>query len=450
MENLILEIEELLRIISNIAWPVFIPFLILVGIYVSVQVIFNIRHLTTERSKLNFKYIIPQTSVTLGAMVGTGTIIGFLGALSKLSISGQIYVEAVAIWALIGSIVLIPISYCETLIAKIVNLSPREYIGKFISKNAGEMYVLSLIFLYVFAIGGVQFTGIDAIMITALDKVSNIELSPIQRYIYIVIPIIGIVSIVIFNKREKIFIKSMIGMILVAIAFYFVFFGLFTLKTAHYIPTFIERMIVGFKNPTSILFGIPLGLIFGMQRVIQIAEPGLGTLAMAASKSEASPRVAGFISLTLTMTLVVVSIIVTSYIASYGMNEGTISLSTKGVYKLVSYFETVISVTGNFGFMILFIFIVLSGMTTLLGGYFLLNNILDNSKYKNNIIYIILVFMGSVLAIFKFDMIFNILDLLLLISIGLNISALAMFAEFEWSKYKIRDYNFKISNNKVS
>ncbi len=58
--------------------------------------------------------------------------------------------------------------------------------------------------------------------------------------------------------------------------------------------------------------------------------------------------------------------------------------------------------------------------------------------------------MGSVLAIFKFDMIFNILDLLLLISIGLNISALAMFAEFEWSKYKIRDYDFKISNNKVS
>lgn len=183
MENFILGIEEILRIISNIAWPVFIPFLILVGIYVSVQVIFNIRHLTTEKSKLNFKYIIPQTSVTLGAMVGTGTIIGFLGALSKLSISGQIYVEAVAIWALIGSIVLIPISYCEALIAKIVNLSQKEYIGKFISKNAGKAYVVSLIFLYVFAIGGVQFTGIDAIMITALDKVSNIELTSIQRYI---------------------------------------------------------------------------------------------------------------------------------------------------------------------------------------------------------------------------------------------------------------------------
>ncbi|MGL4914295.1 MAG: hypothetical protein ACRC3Y_17880 [Romboutsia sp.] len=445
MDKILLQIEELISIISNVIWPVFIPFLILVGMYVSIQVIFNIRHLTTTECKLNFKYVIPQASVTLGAMMGTGTIIGFLGALSKLSLSGQIYVEAVGLWALIGSIILVPISYCETLIAKIVNLSPREYIKNFVSKEASIFYVVSLILLYVFAIGGVQFSGIDAIMITALNRVSNIQLTEIQRYIYISVPIIILIAVIILNNREKVFIKYMIGMVLATVVVYFIFFGLFTAKTHYYIPVFIERMVIGFKNPTSMLFGIPLGLIFGMQRVIQIAEPGLGTLAMAANKSDASPRVAGFISLILTMTLIVVSIIVTSYIASYGIHEGIITFSAKGVQKLVLYFETVISVTGNFGLIILFIFIVLSGMTTLLGGYFLLNNILTKNKKRNNVIYLLLISLGSMLAVFRFDMIFNILDILLFISIALNITALAMFTEFEWNKYKIRDYIFSKS-----
>ncbi|MGL6106047.1 hypothetical protein [Romboutsia sp.] len=448
MKFIILEIETFIRSASNILWMVFIPFLILVGIYVSVHVIFNIRKYTTQEMKLNVKYVIPQASVTLGAMVGTGTIIGFLGAFSRLSGIGQIYVESVAIWALIGSIILVPISYCETLIAKVVNLSPKDYIEKFFSKGASKLYVVSLILLYVFSIGGVQFTAIDGIMITAMDRIANIELSVYERYLYIAIPVILLVIAIIYNKKEKVFIKSMIGMILVAMFVYIVFFGMFISKTNHYIPIFIDRMIIGFKNPTSLLFGIPLGLVFGMQRVIQIAEPGLGTLAMAAIKTDSSPRAAGFISLILTATLVVVSIIVTSYVASYGMYEGIISFSAKGVYKLVSYFNTVIMVTGNFGFIIFFIFIVLSSLTTLLGGYFVLNNILEENKHRNNSIYIVLLAMGSLIGIFNFDMIFNILDILLLISIGLNISALAMFVEFEWSKYRIKDYTYKKSSNK--
>ena len=451
MEIAIQQIESLIRNASYILWMIFIPFLILVGLYVSVQVIFNIKKHTTIKTKLNIKNVIPQTAVTLGAMMGTGTIIGFIGALSRLSATGQIYVESIAIWALIGSLILVPISYCETLIAKVINLSPKEYISKFFSKKAGSIYVVSLILLYVFAIGGVQFSAIDGIMITALDRIGNIELSIVKRYMFITIPVIALVMTIILNKREKIFIKSMIGMILVAMIIYIIFFGLFISKTHDYIPTFIERMIIGFKNPTSLLFGIPLGLIFGMQRVIQIAEPGLGTLPIAAVKSDSGPREASFVSLILTITLVVVSIIVTSYIASYGMHEGIITFSTQGVYKLVSYFDTVIEVTGSFGFIIFFIFIVLSSLTTLMGGYFLLTNIVENSNNKKNIIYLTLLTMGSIIGVFKFELIFNILDIFLLISIGLNISSLAMFTEFEWGKYKIKEHSNKNSSaNRVA
>lgn len=440
MENILSYLETLTKIISNVVWPVFIPFLLLLGIYICAQVMLNIRSLTTKKSSLNLKYIVPQASVALGAMMGTGTIIGFISALSNLAISGQVHVEAVAIWALLGSLILIPISYCETLIAKIVGMEPKEYIKAFVCKGAAKVYMVALILLYVFAIGGAQFSGIEAIMITTLDKVFSIELNELQRYLYIVIPLIGIIAIIVLKNRQDVFIKCMIGMILVAVIIYFVFFGLFAAKTSSYIPVFIERAIIGFKNPVSMILGIPLGLIFGMQRVIQIAEPGLGTLALASMKSDSNPRVAGTISLILTTTLVFVSIVVTSYIASYGLDRGIITFSEVGVYRLISYFETVISVTGSFGFTILFIFIVLSGMTTLLGAYILLSNLIEKETIKKNIIYISLLVVAGALSVFKFDVLFNLLNILLFIATSVNITALAMFTEFEWSKYKIKNY----------
>ncbi len=443
MVNILWNLETITNIISNVVWPVFIPFLLLMGIYICIQVFFYIKNNTTIKCELNSKHIVPQACVALGAMMGTGTIIGFLGALSTLAVSGQVYVEAVALWALLGALVLIPISYCETLVAKVVAMEPKEYIKKFVCKEASVIYVISLVSLYVFAIGGVQFSGIEAIMITTLDRLFYIELNDIQRYVYILIPLIGIITVIVLKNRQDIFIKSMVSMILIAVSIYFIFFGIFVYKTSSYIPIFIDRVIIGFKNPVSMILGIPLGLIFGIQRVIQIAEPGLGTLALASMKTDSSPRIAGIISLILTTFLIVVSIIVTSYIASYGVNEGIITFNEIGVQKLVSYFNTVIEVTGNFGFIIFFIFIILSGLTTLLGGYILLDNLLDNKYNNKNYIYISILLLSSGLAVFKFNIIFNLLNILLFIATGLNITALAMFVEFEWKKYKINKYSYK-------
>ena len=438
MENILHKLNYITMVTSNIIWPVFIPFLLLTGIYICAQVILNIKYLTTEKREFSIMHLIPQASVSLGAMMGTGIIIGFLGALSSLYISGQIYVEAVALWALIGSLVLIPISYCETLVAKIINMAPRDYISKFISKQAAKIYVVAIILLYVFAIGGVQFSGIDAIIITSLDKLGGIELTQMQRYLFVIIPIICILSVVVLKNRQDLFIKSMVSMILLAAVAYFIFFGIFLIKTYNYVPNFINRMIIGLKNPVSILFGIPLGLIFGMQRVIQIAEPGLGTLPLAAMKINSTPRVAASISAIMTTFLVVVSVLVTSYIA---LNENIISFASNSAERLVSYFETVISVTGIFGLTILSIFIILSGLTTLLGSYYLLSL---SSKGKNkNAIYLGLLLVAGMLSIFNFEILFNLLNILLFIATSLNIGALAMFAEFEWSKYKVNKSNIE-------
>lgn len=443
MEVFLSKLSNITIILSNIIWPFFIPFLLLIGIYICAQVILNIRPLTTKKCKFNILHIIPQISVSLGAMMGTGIIIGFLGALSTLYMGGQVYVEGVALWALLGSLVLIPISYCETLIAKIVNMPPREYIAKFLSNRAAKIYAVSLILLYVFAIGGVQFSGIDAIITTTLNKVAGIKINELQRYLFIIIPIICILAVVLIKNRQDIFIKSMISMILIASTTYFIFFGIFLSKTFDYLPIFIDKMVVGFTNPVSMLFGIPLGLIFGMQRVIQIAEPGLGTLALAATKTDLDPRVSASISAIMTSFLVVVSVLVTSYIASYGLNINIISFEEGSLQRLVSYFETAISVTGIFGLVVLLIFIILSGMTTLLGSYYLLCQISKDKLINKNIIYLVLLIISGILSIFKFEILFNLLNILLFVSTSLNIGALAMFVEFEWSKYKIRENNIK-------
>lgn len=438
MDQILSQLNYITMVISNIIWPIFIPFLLLIGIYICAQVLLNIKSLTTEKCKFNIIHLIPQASVSLGAMMGTGIIIGFLSALSNLYISGQLYVESVALWALLGSLVLIPISYCETLVAKIVNMAPRDYISKFVSNKAAKIYVATLILLYVFAIGGVQFSGMDAIIITTLNKVSGIELTQLQRYLFIIIPIIGVITLIILRNRQDSFIKSMISMILVAAGAYFIFFGIFLSKTYSYIPLFIERMILGFTNPVSMLFGIPLGLIFGMQRVIQIAEPGLGTLPLAAVKTSLNPRVAAAISATMTTFLVVISVLVTSYIASYGLNSNIISFTEDTSKRLASYFETVVNVTGWFGLVILLIFILLSGMTTLLGSYYLLSLSSRNKEKNKNIIYLSLLLLAGILAIFKFEILFHLLNILLFVSTSLNIGALAMFTEFEWNKYKLK------------
>ena len=55
----------------------------------AVRSIVIIQKKATEPAKLNIKNVIGPASISLGAMIGTGAIIGVLGALSKLSANGQ-------------------------------------------------------------------------------------------------------------------------------------------------------------------------------------------------------------------------------------------------------------------------------------------------------------------------------------------------------------------------
>ena len=114
MHDILLQVEHLITKVSDAIWPVFLPFILVVGAIMSVRSIVIIQKKATEPAKLNMKNVIGPASISLGAMIGTGAIIGVLGALSKLSSNGQANIEAMAVWALIGSLIMLPVSYSET------------------------------------------------------------------------------------------------------------------------------------------------------------------------------------------------------------------------------------------------------------------------------------------------------------------------------------------------
>lgn len=430
-------LENVIGTISGFIWPIFLPFMLIAGAYMSLRMIFKVQRASTEKAKVKLKNVIGPASISLGAMIGTGAIIGVLGSLSNLVGQGQVHLEAMAIWAIIGAVVMVPVSYAETLGSKIMKKAPKEYIAMLLSPKFALIYTLGFATLYIFGFGGFQFSGIDSVVTIITNKYSAMELTKIQRYMFIVIPVLLIIAIIVLSKKHSVFINSMTYMIGTAVVAYFAFFIFFVAKTSGYIPTYINGMAEGMKNPVNAMLGVPLGFILGMQRVLQTAETGLGALAMAAEESDSEPREAAIISLIPTIVTIFVSILVTSYIASYGLSKGIIKYPADSVERLAGYFETATYITGNFGLIVLSLFTVLSALTTLLGSYFFLNQLFQNKENTNIAIYLIIMITAGTLAVFGFNIIFDAVDLLLFVVGGINVTALAVFVTKKWKEYEL-------------
>ena len=443
MENILLQLEHAITAISEAVWPVFIPFMLIVGATMAIRSIFIIQKQATTPSKLNMKNVIGPASISLGAMIGTGAIIGVLGALSKLSANGQPFIESMAIWALLGSAVMLPVSYSETLNSKIMKKTPKEYISSLLHPSLGKLYAVAFVALAVFGFGGFQFSGIDSVAATILGEEFGIELSLVQRYLFIVVPVIIVVALLVLSKKHELFMNAMTYMIGTAVVGYFIFFIMFVFKTSDYIPVFFDRMIQGLSNPVGAMFGVPLGLILGMQKVLQTAETGLGALAMAAQEADTEPREAAMISLLPTAVTVFVSIVVTSYIASYGVNAGTLHLvdetgaAASTVQRLAGYFATAEHVVGIFGLIVLSAFTVLSALTTILGSYYYMTKLFKQNPINQNIaIYLALVVLAGTLAVFGANVVFEAVDLLLFVLYTRSRVALAVFTFKHWEQFK--------------
>ena len=434
------QLEAVITGISNAVWPVFLPFMLIVGAFTSIRTIFMIQKKATRPAGLKFKNIIGPASISLGAMIGTGAIIGVLGALSKFYASGEVNVESMAIWALIGACIMVPVSYSETLNSKIMGKGPKEYIGELINPKLGMVYAVCFVALAVFGFGGFQFSGIDSVAKLVTDQFMGMNLTLVQRYMFIVVPVIAVVAALVLSKKHEIFMNAMTYMIGTAVAGYFIFFTLFVIKTSGYIPTYFANVLEGMTNPVNGFSGIMLGFVLGMQKVLQTAETGLGALAMAAQEADTQPREAAMISLIPTIITVVVSIVVTSYIASYGIDAGIITFQGGAAERLAEYFGTAQQVTGMFGLVVLCAFTVLSALTTILGSYYYMTKLFKQNHINKNIaIYLVLIIAAGTLAVFGANVVFEAVDLLLFVLCGINVTALAIFTIKKWKDYVITD-----------
>jgi Na+/alanine symporter len=449
MESILTQLEHIVASTSDVIWPIFLPFILLVGAFTGLKTIFVVKNQATEESKLNIKNIVGPASISLGAMIGMGSVIGMLGALSKYSASGEIKVEAIAIWALIGSCIMVPVSYAETLNSKLMKKTPKEYIGELINPKLGMVYAICFVAMSAFGYSGFQFSGINSVAAITSAKF-GFELSQLQRYFFIVLPLIAAIAVLVLSKKHEIFMNAMTYMIGTAIVLYFTFFMIFVFKTADHIPVYLSNMIEGMLNPVNGISGMILGFVLGMQKVILAAETGLGALAMAAQEADTKPREAALISLIPTLVTVFVAIIITTYIASYGLNvAGTMDFANSNeVQRLNQLFATAKYVVGGFGEFVLTMFTILSALTTILGAYYYMGKLFKNNSVNKNIaIYLTLITISGTLAVFGANVVFEAADLLLFVLSGLNVTALAIFTINKWKAYKL---DSKDSNRKVS
>lgn len=436
MSKILENIKFTIDVIYEYLWPIFIVFLLLFGVYLSFKVIFIIQRKTTEKAKVKKKNLIASTFITLGAMIGTGSTIGILTSLSLLAQRGQMRLESMVIWALIGVIVMIPFAYSETLCSKVMKQSPRDYISMLLSPAMSFIYAIAFIILYVFGFVGFQFRGVDSVVSIIVSTYFDWSLTMQERLLFIIIPIIVIVTIILCTKSQEILLNSITFLMGIALIIYSLFFLVFIIKTSEHLPTYVSNMITGLRNPINMGFGIPLGMIIGMQSIVQSSEIGIGTLSMSAYELDSEPREAAKISIITILISFLISVLTTSYITSYGMNEKIIDFPTDSLNRLGLYFQTVSSVTGSFGLVILSLFTVLTILSTLLSSYYFISVLFENSETINILICFILIVGAGTLAILGYEIVFQVVNLLLFIVAAINIFALTSFAHGYWYRYK--------------
>ncbi|WOO87931.1 hypothetical protein RZE82_03105 [Mollicutes bacterium LVI A0039] len=430
--------EELIGSTSSVIWSIFLPVLIIMSIVISVLFFTKVQNKTTKKSKINPKDIIAPAAISMGAMIGTGAIIGVLGSMMGIATNGQMYFEAIAGWALIGAVILLPLCYIETLVCKTTKQSPKNYISKFLNPRMGAIYAYAFILLYVFGFGGFQVQGINSAITIIVENFFAISTTPMMRYVVLVVPLLLIVSAIVLAKKHEVFINSMALMIGVAVVMYIIMVIIFITKTTEYVPVYIGNIWQGMTNPITAGIGLPIGFTVAVQRLTQTSEPGLGALAMSTMDSDSEPRSAGLIALIPAITTVFIAIFVTSYITSYGSSVGLIDLMAgDSLVALRGYFDTCFEVAGYFGLFTITIFTVLSGITSLLGSFYFLNVLLDRTENQNIAIYITLIFIAGTLAVFGGAIIFEAVDLLLFVVTGINVAAIFKYVILNYKEYLI-------------
>lgn len=429
---------NIVAFVSKYLWNLFLPLIILASIFVNYKMI-RFRGIISKKDKTKWKLSKMKSalSISLSSKIGTGAIIGVLAAMWKTSNNG-VGGESIVLWVFIGMFLLVPLTYSEVLFSQVTRMNPRKFIDKYVGKKAGAMYAICLVILYSFGFVGFQMTGIQSVINIFSKQNFNYEFTQNGRLLFIVLPILLVVSIIVITKSHKIFINTLGSLVSIIILLYGMFFISFVFSTRSFIPNYFSEIWKDFINFKSASIGIPIGLIIGLQRIIQISETGLGTSALASSDAENSPRREAFIQMLSTIITTFIAVVITSYVFMYGRYNLGIALTGDGFHRISGYLSSIITVTGYLGEGIIMIFFILSGLTTVLGSFHFLNITINASENKRILFYLSLITLSGILSIANFDVIFDASDLLMFIVASINILAMVIFVSKHIDKFNIK------------
>jgi len=419
-------LSAIINQLSSTLWNFLIPFLLVIVVFLTIKH-FKHHKLLLPKEKIDYKSVFGQLSVGMGSMIGTGAVVGVLGAISKMGANGQYYFEAIVFWVFIGALVFIPIVFYEIVIAKFTKFTPKEYISKLISPKAGFVYAILFTTLYIFGFVGFQFSGLSSVFQVVINDYTSLGVSSMTTYFILTIPITIATIFIVLQKKHDLFIKVLGYAIFLGVIIYTLLLLLFVFSTFDYIPIFFERMWQGVTTPINVAIGLPIGLIIGWQRIVQISEPGLSSRGLVSLEENNGPRtsiVAVIIPILFTLVLAVFG---TTYIISYSLNIGSLILPDSSVGMMSSYMEAINYELGMFGVIAASTFLVLAAFSTILGAYYFIDMQFDVTASTKNKYYFGSIILAGFISMIGFTIIFDVVDLLMFGIIAINLTAIAIF-----------------------
>ena len=428
--------SEFLQQISSIFWGIFLPLIIIAGSGVIYGTIKLIRQSTfSPEPPWRLKKVKSALTISLSSKIGTGAIIGVMAAMSRLGAVG-INGEALLLWVLIGMLLLVPLTYAEVFLSRLAEQTPREFISLVFNKKLGTVYILSLVMLYSFGFVGFQFSGIQSVFKIATKTIFHHQLTNYELVIFIMLPIFLTILIIVLTRSHQLFINVLGSLISSIILLYILFFIIFLFNTIHFIPQYFSLMLAGICQWHTVGIGIPIGLIIGFQRIIQISETALGTSSLSSSDGENSPRREALLQTIATIFTLFIAVVITSYVFSYGIQQlPEVTLSNSGFERIAGYLFTAQSVTGLFGIIVIIAFFMVSGITTILGSFHFVNVSLHCSEKRRSLVYMLLITTSGLISVANFDIIFDIVDMLMFIVSTIMIISLLKFLLLKPSRF---------------
>ncbi|WP_297521881.1 hypothetical protein [uncultured Clostridium sp.] len=437
MGNILNFLGQSVNTISNIIWAWAMPLIIIITLIIVIRMIFKVKNKTTLNNGLHLFKTMKNSIVIMGTVIGTGALIGVLGSLSSTAEQGQTYIEGIVLWAFIGLILLAPLAYSETLMGKILNKTTVESIKMFFGNGLCNVYKIVFTIIFVFGFGGFQFSAINgAVDIVAIKsgvgRVSNNEM-----FLFVIVPIMIVLSAIVLMRKQGIIIKALTTLTTISVSVYITFFIIFFFKTYDFWPVFFGRMIDSMRHPVTMFIGVPLGLMVGIQKIMQVTDVGIGVYGMAAKQSKTSHRETALASAMVILMLFIVGIFATTYVTSFGVQNHLINLGADNSVVLTGYYDSAIKVTGVFGAIAVATFSILTGLSALLGRYYFLMMIVEKNEKLRIATYIIVLTITGALAVYGLSLVFNLVDLLIFVAFAINLAILYKFTSKEWKAYII-------------